>query len=257
MVHDRRLSMTQDVSRILKWTFFVLLLAALVFAGCTRSKQSGPPTPTSLGTAAPGETQAPGPEATATPTESGESPISATTTAWAVQTLTAAAETSQPAEATTTSSPETTDTPEPTAQTATETPGGAATATPQATETAEATQAPGTGQATTHVVKAGENLFRIALSYGLSYQTLASYNGITNPNMIYVGQTLKIPASGDGGQGPSQPDGGSQAGVHIVQPGENLFRIALQYNMLYTALAQANGLSYPYTVYQGQRLIIP
>jgi LysM repeat protein len=42
-----------------------------------------------------------------------------------------------------------------------------------------------------------------------------------------------------------------------VQPGENLFRIALQYNMMYTTLAEANNLSYPYTIYTGQVLIIP
>jgi LysM repeat protein len=106
------------------------------------------------------------------------------------------------------------------------------------------------------VVQPGENLFRIALNYGLSYETLAAYNGITNPNTIYVGQVLEIPPEGSTSPPPSQPPS-SGAQYHIVQPGENLFRIALQYNMLYTALAEANGLSYPYTVYDGQRLIIP
>ena len=46
---------------------------------------------------------------------------------------------------------------------------------------------------TTYVVKRGDNLYRIALSFGLSYQQLAQYNGITDPNAIYVGQVLKIP----------------------------------------------------------------
>ena len=52
--------------------------------------------------------------------------------------------------------------------------------------------AQGIGQ--THVVQPGENLFRIALRYGVSIQALATINGIVNPAMIYVGQRLVIPA---------------------------------------------------------------
>jgi len=55
--------------------------------------------------------------------------------------------------------------------------------------------AQGSGQI--HVVRPGENLFRIALRYGVSVQALASINGITNPTLIYVGQTLIIPAYGN------------------------------------------------------------
>jgi LysM repeat protein len=49
----------------------------------------------------------------------------------------------------------------------------------------------GTGR--TYVVKPGDNLFRIALSYGVSLQALAAANGIGNYNLIYVGQKLNIP----------------------------------------------------------------
>jgi LysM repeat protein len=44
-----------------------------------------------------------------------------------------------------------------------------------------------------HVVQPGENLFRIALAYGLTYPQLAAANGIANPSIIYVGQKLIIP----------------------------------------------------------------
>jgi LysM repeat protein len=46
---------------------------------------------------------------------------------------------------------------------------------------------------TTYVVQRGDNLFRIALRYGISYVYLAQYNGIADPSRIYVGQVLKIP----------------------------------------------------------------
>jgi len=46
----------------------------------------------------------------------------------------------------------------------------------------------------THCVKQGETLYRIALLYGVSAQAIAAANGIVNPNLIYAGQCLTIPA---------------------------------------------------------------
>ena len=52
--------------------------------------------------------------------------------------------------------------------------------------------------ASTYTVKSGDTLYSIAkskLGSGDKYQYLATYNGISNPNLIYVGQVLKIPDS--------------------------------------------------------------
>ena len=46
---------------------------------------------------------------------------------------------------------------------------------------------------TTHVVQRGENLYRIALHYGISVDALAKANDITNASVIYAGQTLHYP----------------------------------------------------------------
>jgi putative chitinase len=92
-------------------------------------------------------------------------------------------------------------------------------------------------------------LFRISLYYGLSYHTVAAANGIINPDVIYVGQRLTIPAEGTV---PAQP-----TGIHVVQPGENLFRIALKYGVTVEAIAVANNISNVNLIYPGQRLIIP
>jgi LysM repeat protein len=48
-------------------------------------------------------------------------------------------------------------------------------------------------QVSTHVVAAGENLFRISLRYNVTLDALMRANGIVNPNLIYVGQVLRIP----------------------------------------------------------------
>jgi LysM repeat protein len=44
-----------------------------------------------------------------------------------------------------------------------------------------------------HVVKPGETLLMIASMYGTTPEAIAQANGLTNPNWIYVGQTLRIP----------------------------------------------------------------
>lgn len=48
---------------------------------------------------------------------------------------------------------------------------------------------------TVYAVKKGDTLSRIAAKYGTTYQAIAAYNGIKNPNAIRVGQKIKIPAS--------------------------------------------------------------
>lgn len=45
----------------------------------------------------------------------------------------------------------------------------------------------------TYTVKAGDTLSGIAAKYGISYHVLAQINGIANPNVIYAGQTIKLP----------------------------------------------------------------
>lgn len=46
--------------------------------------------------------------------------------------------------------------------------------------------------ARTYTVRAGDNLSAIAARYGTTYQALAAKNGISNPDLIYPGQALKI-----------------------------------------------------------------
>src|SRR5688572_2590694 len=49
----------------------------------------------------------------------------------------------------------------------------------------------------------------------------------------------------------------AQEVTHVVQPGENLFRISLRYGVDVDALAAANGISNSWQIYSGQTLTIP
>jgi LysM repeat protein len=45
----------------------------------------------------------------------------------------------------------------------------------------------------THVVQPGETLYSIAVRYDTTVQSLVVANNLSNPNFIYVGQTLNVP----------------------------------------------------------------
>ena len=64
------------------------------------------------------------------------------------------------------------------------------------TQTPAAPSEPSTATETVYTVKSGDTLSGIAAKYGTTYQALAEYNGISNPNIISVGQKIKIPSAG-------------------------------------------------------------
>lgn len=43
-----------------------------------------------------------------------------------------------------------------------------------------------------YTVKSGDTLSGIAAKYGTTYQAIAALNGISNPNVIYVGQRIRV-----------------------------------------------------------------
>ncbi len=112
-------------------------------------------------------------------------------------------------------------------------------------------------QEQTYVVRPGDSLFRIALTYGVDVNTLAQANNITNTWRIYAGQTLIIPSAQ-----PQTAAAAPQAEVviapqtHIVRRGETLATIARQYGLTVDQLAQLNGLYNPNLIYYGQTLIV-
>ena len=115
---------------------------------------------------------------------------------------------------------------------------------------------PGAGPTATYTVRAGDTLFSIAARYRTNVAALAQLNGIVNPTMIYVGQSLTVPAPAST---PSATPTSAPAGdtVYVVQPGETLFRIALRFGTTAWTLAAYNKLDSPSVIYAGQRLMIP
>lgn len=133
-----------------------------------------------------------------------------------------------------------------------------------ATATAEPTDAPAlesedtsvaVTQGTAYVVRWGDTLFFIAQRYGTTVDSIKAANGLTSDTII-VGQELFLPVDATVPPETVPPTTGGQT-THIVQPGETLFRIALQYGTTVDAIAQANNIVNPWFIYVGQELIIP
>jgi LysM repeat protein len=140
-------------------------------------------------------------------------------------------------------------------------------AVPTATQPMLATATGQTGTGTngqcpaTHTVAAGENLFRIALLYGIDWHDLAAANGITNEGALQIGEVLTIPGCQQNAQptaaapGATAAPGGAQ--TYTVQVGDNLFRIALKFGIAWQSLAAFNNITDPASLQVGQVLQIP
>jgi len=140
----------------------------------------------------------------------------------------------------------------------------------------------------TYVVQWGDNLFRIALKFGLTTQQLVQANNIYNPDHIYAGQVLVIPGVDDDSDteqetetspdAESEPalnaetDGSSETSstsseepsedeysptTYIVRRGDTLSRIASRFGVSTQLLFQYNEIWNPSFIYAGQVLTIP
>lgn len=119
------------------------------------------------------------------------------------------------------------------------------------------------GEDCIHVVQAGDRgLSTIAALYGVTVADIQRTNNLANVEVIHVGNELTIPGCGTTGFRQSAAPGESCVpaewrAVHTVQAGENLFRIALNYDMDANALALVNCIPDPALIRVGQQIYIP
>ena len=106
-----------------------------------------------------------------------------------------------------------------------------------------------------YTVKSGDSLSAIAARYGMSYETLARLNNISDPNRIYVGQTLNLGTSGYTSHHYAASSS-SNGGSYTIQAGDTLSAIAARYGMSYETLARLNNISDPNRIVAGQRIVL-
>lgn len=94
-----------------------------------------------------------------------------------------------------------------------------------------------------YTIARGDTLSEIAAANGISVQALLAANPqISNPNLIFAGQSLTIPG------------GGASGGNYTVRSGDTLSGIAERLGVDWHTLALDNGLANPNLIFPGQTL---
>ena len=98
----------------------------------------------------------------------------------------------------------------------------------------------------TYTVRKGNTLFGISQFFGTTVDKILSMNQISDPNMIYVGQTINVPVDTDIADGY----------IYVTRPGDTLWSIAQRFGTTVEAIAKKNGMCNPNMIYPGTRLYI-
>lgn len=100
-------------------------------------------------------------------------------------------------------------------------------------------------------VRRGDTLSGIARRYNTSYQYLAKINDILNPNIIRVGQRLKVPTLID------DEINDTSHRLYIVKRGNTLTQIAREFNATIQEIVELNDIANPNLIFAGEILRIP
>ena len=110
-----------------------------------------------------------------------------------------------------------------------------------------------TTNSNTYTVKSGDTLSQIAARFNTTTSALASTNHISNPNLIEVGQQLRIKNSASA-QKTTSRHSNTNNGNYVVQSGDSLSKIAAYHGLNWRSIAAKNNIQSPYTIFVGQRL---
>ncbi len=105
----------------------------------------------------------------------------------------------------------------------------------------------------TYTVQRGDTLFSIAIRFGVTVQAIMQANGLTNADLIYVGQRLTIPTGTTGSAGST----GICGVTYTVQRGDTLRIIAAKCGTTINAIASLNGITNRDLIFVGQVLRMP
>ena len=112
---------------------------------------------------------------------------------------------------------------------------------------------PNPGNPKTYTVQSGDTLSGIAERFGTTWQNLAQINQLSNPDVINVGQVLKLSAEGSSNPNPNP----APVSSYTVRSGDTLSGIAERFGTTWQTLAQTNNINNPNLIHAGQVLQIP
>lgn len=108
---------------------------------------------------------------------------------------------------------------------------------------------------TSYTVQSGNTLSQIALRFHTTVNEIAGLNNIRNPNLIYVGEVLKIDTTNDLATITSDKYETNHI-IYTIKPGDTLTSIAQKYNVTIQSIINLNNIINPNLIYAGNRLRI-
>ncbi len=94
-------------------------------------------------------------------------------------------------------------------------------------------------------IQAGQNLFRVGLTFGSTAEAIARANGITDINNVPAGKLLRVPVAPPRGQA-----------AYFVSPQETFYSIARHFGFRMEDLGALNNIAAPYPIQAGQWIIL-
>ncbi len=94
-----------------------------------------------------------------------------------------------------------------------------------------------------YTVKAGDTLFEIAQKFQVPVSVITKANRLSDPNVIFVGQVLRIPQS-------------NRLLYYIVRYGDTLYTIAKRFFTTVDKLKELNSFDNPDLIHPGDRIRI-
>ncbi len=104
-----------------------------------------------------------------------------------------------------------------------------------------------------YTIQSGDTLSEIASRYGTTVQELIEMNSISNPNLIYPGETIRISTNSTISGSETR---GTGSIVYTVKRGNTLSQIAKAYGVSVEHIVEINQIQDPNLIYPGEKLRI-
>ncbi len=106
-----------------------------------------------------------------------------------------------------------------------------------------------------YTVAQGDTLAEIATRCNVTQDAIAQLSGLTNPDVLSVGQQLKIPGTEAACTAAAVVTGNTS--TYVVQDGDTLMGIAQRFGTTVDELVRLNNLANPDSLAVGQELVVP
>lgn len=108
----------------------------------------------------------------------------------------------------------------------------------------------------TYIVQKGDMLSRLAVDFNTSTKTLIAMNNLSNPDVLYVGQELRVPAGSRRSAPTKKAPSVKKGGEYVIQKGDTLSGIAAAAGVSLADLRSLNNIEGD-RIIAGETLSIP